>query len=152
MKAMREDIIKAVKVLERGGSILYPTDTIWGIGCDATNPKAVENIYNIKRRSTSKSFIILLDQPEKLVNYVEHVPEISWDLINSVDTPLTVIYTGAVNLAKNVIAPDGSIAIRITRDPFCKRLINLFNKPLVSSSANITDRLAPFTFADIHNE
>jgi len=131
---------------------LYPTDTIWGIGCDATNYRAVQKIYKIKKRVSRKSFIILLDQPEKILNYVEHVPEIAWDLINSVDTPLTVVYPNAKNLAKNVIAPDKSIAIRIVRDQFCVRMINLFNKPVVSTSANLTNDAPPLVYSNISQE
>jgi len=149
---MREEIIQATRVLEAGGIILYPTDTIWGIGCDATNYRAVQKIYKLKKRLTRKSFIVLLDQPEKILNYVAKVPEIAWDLIGNVTTPLTVVYPNAKNLAKNVIAQDNSIAIRLTRDQFCVRLINLFNKPIVSTSANLADDAPPRMFSDISEE
>lgn len=149
---MREEIIKTARILEKGGTILYPTDTIWGIGCDATNSKAVQKVKKIKSRYSEKSFIILLDQAEKLVQYVEKVPEIAWDLLNSIDTPLTVVYPNARNLAKNVIASDNSIAIRIVKDQFCQRLINLFNKPIVSTSANFPGEKPPMMFSNISRE
>jgi len=149
---MREEIIRATKILESGGTILYPTDTIWGLGCDATNYRAVQKIYKIKKRVTRKSFIIILDQPEKILKYVEYVPEIVWDLINSVDTPLTIVYPRAKNLAKNVIAPDKSVAIRIVRDQFCVRMINLFNKPVISTSANLANEVPPLIFSNISKE
>ncbi len=149
---MKDEIIQAAKVLMAGGTILYPTDTIWGIGCDATNYKAVVKVYGIKGRLTEKSFIILLDQPEKLLNYVEKVPDIAWDLLKSIETPLTVVYPKAKNLAKNVIAPDGSIAIRIVRDDFCRRLISYFGKPIVSTSANISGDPPPLVFSNISKE
>jgi len=149
---MREEIIKAAKVLESGGTILYPTDTIWGIGCDATNYRAVQKVFKIKRRRYNKSFIILLDQPEKLIQYVEFVPEITWDLIHSIDSPLTIVYPKGKNLARNVLGSDQSIAIRIVKDQFCKRLISLFNKPIVSTSANIADEKSPLIYSDISVE
>ena len=149
---MREEIIKAAKVLESGGVILYPTDTLWGIGCDATSTKSVQKVYKIKRRKKSMSFIVLLDQPEKLINYVKFIPDITWDLLNRVDTPLTVVYPNAKNLAKNVLASDGSVAIRIVKDLFCRRLINLFNKPIVSTSANFTREPAPLIYNNISRE
>lgn len=149
---MRDEIIQAAKVLQAGGTILYPTDTIWGIGCDATNPKAVEKIYRMKKRDVQKSFIILLDQQEKLERYVAKVPEIAWDLINTVETPLTVIYPHAKNLARNVVAPDQSIAIRIVRDEFCQKLISYFGKPIVSTSANLTNEPPPLMFTNISKE
>jgi len=144
-----QELWKAVEVLRSGGSILYPTDTIWGIGCDATNFKAVENIYKIKHRSESKSLIVLLDDDSKLSEYVEDVPAISYDLINSLDKPTTIIYSQAKNLASNVIAADGSIAIRITRDPFCRELIKLFGKPIVSTSANVSGDPSPVIYRDV---
>jgi L-threonylcarbamoyladenylate synthase len=149
---MREEIIKTAQVLQQGGTILYPTDTIWGIGCDATNYKAVEKVYAIKRRGSSRSFIVLLDQPEKIEMYVSEVPEIVWDLLSSVETPLTVVYPNARNLARNVIAPDGSIAIRIVKDLFCQKLISFFGKPIVSSSANLSGDPPPLIFSNISEE
>ncbi len=149
---MSEEIMKAASVLRSGGTILYPTDTIWGIGCDATNYRAVEKICQIKKRTAQKSFIILLDQPEHLEKYVEKVPEIIWDLLPRVDYPLTVVYPRAKNLAKNVIAADQSIAIRIIRDAFCKELIRFFGKPVVSTSANFANEPTPLMFNHISQE
>lgn len=146
---MIKDIEKCFKVLQNGGVILYPTDTIWGIGCDATNAKAVEKVYNIKMRAETKSMIILLDDIIKLEFYIEKVPAIAFDLINQHNAPLTIIYPNAKNLAKNVIAKDGSIAIRIVKDEFCKRLLNIFNKPIISTSANISREETPLTFSKI---
>jgi L-threonylcarbamoyladenylate synthase len=132
--------------------ILYPTDTIWGIGCDATNEEAVAKIFKLKKREDSKSMIILLDSEARLPSYIREVPEVAWDLIECADTPLTIIYDGAKNLAKNVVAEDGSIGIRITKDEFCKRLIEKFRKPIVSTSANISGNDAPASFSDIDED
>lgn len=143
------DVDNAVKTLTNGGTILYPTDTIWGIGCDATNARAVEKIYAIKNRIESKSLIVLIDNMEKLTEYLEYVPEIINDLLNVITTPLTVIYPNARNLAKNVIAPDKSIGIRIVRDDFCKSLISKFGKPIVSTSANVSGEPSPMSFRDV---
>ncbi|MCK9303305.1 MAG: L-threonylcarbamoyladenylate synthase [Bacteroidales bacterium] len=147
-----ENIAKAAKVLKDGGTMLYPTDTIWGLGCDATNEKAVEKIYKIKKRPPEKSPIILLDDELKLFEYVANIPPIAIDLINSVNNPVSIIYPHAKNLPKNVIAKDGSIAIRIVRHKFCKQLIGLINKPIVSTSANISGEPAPTFFNDISKE
>ena len=149
---MEADIEKCYKILSKGGVILYPTDTVWGIGCDATNQKAVDKIYKIKKREETKSMIILLDDVLKLEFYVEQVPPIAFDLINKYDNPLTIIYPKAKNLSKNVIAKDGSIAIRIVRDEFCKRMLNIFNKPIVSTSANISGQETPLTFSKISKD
>jgi L-threonylcarbamoyladenylate synthase len=144
-----QELWRAVEILRSGGIILYPTDTIWGIGCDATNSEAVENVYKIKHRVESKSLIILLDDERKLSEFVEKVPDISFDLINSLNKPTTVIYSQAKNLAHNVIAADGSIAIRITKDSFCRDLIKLFGKPIVSTSANISGDPSPIIYRDV---
>ncbi len=146
---MEEDIKKAVEVLKKGGTILYPTDTIWGIGCDATNAKAVNKIIQIKNRPKEFSFIILLDDSKKILTYVEEVPEILWDLLDSFDNPTTIIYPKAINIAKNAIANDGSIAIRVVKDEFCCKLISAINKPIVSTSANYSGEPSPLMFKDI---
>jgi L-threonylcarbamoyladenylate synthase len=146
---MEQEIQKCLEVLRRGGTILYPTDTIWGIGCDATNKDAVKKIYRLKKRLESKSLIILLDDPLKISRYVKTVPDIAWDLMKSVDSPLTIIYPNAQNLAKNVIAEDNSIAIRVVKNEFCIRLIHEFDKPVVSSSANISGDPTPMVFKNI---
>ena len=149
---MNEEIKNCVEVLRSGGTILNPTDTIWGIGCDATNASAVDKVYFLKKRMESKSLIILLDDPGKLPEYAENIPEIAWDLLKNIDTPLTIIYPNAKNLAKNVIAGDNSIAIRIVKDEFCKKLIEAFGKPVVSTSANVSGESTPLNFRDISRE
>jgi L-threonylcarbamoyladenylate synthase len=143
---MEKEIQKCVEVLKKGGTILYPTDTIWGIGCDATNYKAVQKIYKIKKRLETKSLIILIDDKKRLENYVKEIPEITWDLMKNVEKPLTIIYPNARNLPKNVVAEDNSIAIRIVKNEFCIRLIREFGKPIVSSSANISGEITPLVF------
>jgi L-threonylcarbamoyladenylate synthase len=146
------EVEKTIQVLRKGGVILYPTDTIWGIGCDATNSKAVEKIYKIKQRAQQQSFIILLDAADKIKEYVTYVPPIAFDLIAQYIRPLTIIYPEAKNIAKNVIASDGSIAIRIVNELFCKTLIQKFDKPIVSSSANISGEVHPTSFSVISEE
>jgi L-threonylcarbamoyladenylate synthase len=149
---INEEVDWCIQILKSGGTILYPTDTIWGIGCDATNSKAVEKVYAIKQRAESKSLIILVDSFDKIGTYVEKVPDIAFDLIKNIDTPVTIIYSGARKLAHNVIASDGTIAIRVTNDEFCNKLISKFGKPIVSSSANVSGVDAPLTFKNIDKE
>jgi L-threonylcarbamoyladenylate synthase len=149
---MKPDIRGCIDVLRKGGTILYPTDTIWGIGCDATNAKAVQKIFKIKKRMESKSLIVLLDRKERLNDYLESVPDIALDLIDSVTTPLTIIYPNARNLAKNIIAEDGTIAIRLVRFEFCYKLVRMFGKPVVSTSANISGQPSPLMFKSIPEE
>lgn len=146
---MNETLKKAVEVLRQGGVILYPTDTIWGLGCDATNAAAVQRIYDIKQRANSKAMLVLIDSSAKLQSYVREVPDIAWDLIDLSEKPLTIIYSGAKNLAENLVAEDGSIGIRITRETFSKRLCEQFRKPIVSTSANISNTTAPKSFSEI---
>lgn len=147
-----DDIVKAVEVLRSGGIILYPTDTIWGIGCDATNAAAVKRIYEIKQRQDTKSMLVLMENPNLLNSYISEVPEIAWELIEVADTPLTIIYPGAKNLAVNLLANDGSIGIRITNEAFTQQLIQRFRKPVVSTSANISGQKSPQNFAEISEE
>jgi L-threonylcarbamoyladenylate synthase len=149
---MHNDIKKAVEVLKSGGVILYPTDTIWGIGCDATNPEAVARIYQIKKREDSKSMLVLMDNPALLERYVNDVPKIAWDLVEISTTPLTVIYPGAKNLATNLIADDGSIGIRFTKEEFTTKLLQRFRRPIVSTSANISGQKSPAFFDEISEE
>lgn len=149
MADFREDIKKALDCLHSGGVLIYPTDTIWGIGCDATNEAAVKRIYELKQREDSKSMLVLLDSDVRLGNYVEDIPEVAFDLIEMSEKPLTIIYDRARNLAKNLIAEDGSIGIRITREIFSKQLIQRFKKPIVSTSANISGNASPKSFNDI---
>jgi len=146
---MKEDINKALETLKTGGIILYPTDTVWGLGCDATNEEAVKRIYEIKQRIDSKSMLVLLDNPGKLPSYVKDVPEIAWDLIETTDKPITIIYPGAKNLARNLIAEDDSIGIRITNEEFSNHLLFRFRKPIVSTSANISGEPSPKNFSEI---
>ena len=147
--SMQDDIISSAGILKSGGIILYPTDTIWGLGCDATNNSAVQRIFQLKNREDSKSMLILLDSEDKLSYYVESVPEIAYRLINTSDTPLTLIYPGARRLAPSLVAEDGSIGIRITSDPFCRELIKYTGFPLVSSSANFSRQPSPSVFREI---
>jgi len=146
---MQEDIKNAIDILYKGGIILYPTDTIWGIGCDATNQEAVKKIYEIKKRSDTKSMLVLLNDANRIPSYINQMPEIAWDLIDVADKPLTIIYPNAKNLAKNLIADDNSIGIRIVKDDFCNQLINKFKKPIVSTSANLSGKKSPINFSDI---
>lgn len=147
-----EDIRNAVKVLREGGVILYPTDTVWGIGCDATNADAVAKVYQIKRRDDSKALICLVDSDARLQRYVRNVPEVAWQLIDAAVKPTTIILDGAVNLAPNLIADDGSIALRITNEPFSHELCYRFQKALVSTSANISGQPAAQNYHDIDPE
>jgi len=146
------DIKRALEVLRSGGLIPYATDTIWGIGCDATNPTAVERVYQLKGRDQGKSLIVLLDNESKLTGDVHEVPEIAYQLIEYTERPLTVVYSGAKNLAPNLIAQDGSIGIRIVDHPFCSPLLQRFRKPLVSTSANFSGQPAPKNFSEISQE
>ncbi len=147
-----DDIRKAVETMRNGGVILYPTDTVWGIGCDATNAEAVEKVYRIKHRDDSKALICLVDSDARLQRYVRNVPEVAWDLLELAETPTTVILDNAVNLAPNLIAADGTIAMRITREPFSKELCYRFQKPVVSTSANISGEPAAQNYRDISEE
>ena len=132
-----------------GGLILYPTDTIWGIGCDATNEEAVRKVYALKRRSDHKAMLLLMDSSAKLNYYVQEVPDVAWDLIELANSPLTVIYSGARNVAPNLLAEDGSVGIRITQEEFSHKLCERFRKPLVSTSANVSGAPSPANFSEI---
>jgi L-threonylcarbamoyladenylate synthase len=147
-----EDIEKALQTLEAGGTILYPTDTVWGLGCDATNTKAVEKIFLIKSRTEAKSLIVLIDHIDKLNTYIEKVPDITADLLASLTNPVTIIYSNARRLSPKVVANDGTIAIRIVKDDFCSELISRFGKPIVSTSANISGYDPPAVFSQIAPE
>jgi L-threonylcarbamoyladenylate synthase len=149
MKEFLPEIKIMTPLLKKGGIILYPTDTIWGIGCDATSPSSVKRIMEIKKRNENKSFIVLLDSESRLSTYVEKVPEQAWALIEFDEKPLTIIYDGARNLPPELIAADGSVAIRVTKDEFCRYLIGALNKPIVSTSANISGMPAAASFEDI---
>ena len=148
-----QDIKNAVEVLRRGGVILYPTDTVWGIGCDATNAEAVKRVYEIKQRDDSKALICLVDSDARLQRYVRNVPDVAWQLLDSLkdsdSKPTTLILDGAINLAPNLIAGDGSIGMRITQEPFSQELCFRFQKALVSTSANISGEPAAQNYCDI---
>ncbi len=148
---LKDEVNKAFEVLKNGGLILYPTDTIWGIGCDATNAEAVDKVYKLKGRAEDKSLIVLLDNDNKLQSYIKEVPELAYDLIEYAENPLTIIYSGAQNLAPNAIAKDGSIGIRIVKHDFCQQLLQRFRKPLISTSANTSGNPSPSTFDDIED-
>ncbi len=148
---LTDEAIKAFEALKKGGIILYPTDTIWGLGCDAKNEKAINKIYQIKQRPESKSLIILLDKKESLSKYVEKVPLIALDLMDQIEKPLTIIYPKAKNLPSSLLSKEGSIAIRITRNEFCSKLIQLLDSPLVSTSANTSGDLPPLIYKQVSN-
>ncbi len=148
----QDDIKNAIEVMKKGGVILYPTDTVWGIGCDATNAEAVAKVYNIKHRDDSKALICLVDSDNRLQRYVRNVPDVAWDLLELAEKPTTVILDNAVNLAPNLIAEDGSIAMRITKEAFSKELCYRFQKPIVSTSANISGEPAAQNYRDISEE
>lgn len=152
LRSYREDIRQAVEVMNRGGVILYPTDTIWGIGCDATNAEAVRRVFEIKRRSDSKALIALVDSEAKVQFYVRDVPDVAWDLMEVSERPLTVIFDGARNLAENLTADDGSVGIRVTREDFSRELCARMRRAIVSTSANVSGRPAPRCFAEIDGD
>lgn len=149
---MQPDIDQSLTVLRQGGTILYPTDTVWGIGCDATNSQAIERIYAIKKRNGQTSMLILADGIDMLASYVDCIPDIALQLQYLSEKPLSVIYPQSKNLPPNLTAKDGSIGIRVVKDSFCQKLINVFGKPIVSTSANISGKPAPGTFSEISDE
>jgi len=149
---MPDELRSALEVLKRKGIILYPTDTVWGIGCDATDEAAVDRIYAIKKRPDKKSMIILVDHQDRLYQYMDQVPEMALNLIRITDKPLTIIYPGARNIAQNLFGDDGSLGIRVVRDPFCKSLIEKLEKPIVSTSANFSGMPWPANFGSIDPE
>jgi L-threonylcarbamoyladenylate synthase len=146
------DIENCLATLRTGGVILYPTDTVWGIGCDATNETAVHRIFEIKQRADSKALILLADSAARIANYVEEIPEIAYDLIEISDKPLTIIYPNARNLAKSVVADDNSVGFRVANDSFCRKLCEMLRKPLVSTSANVSGQQSPSVFSEIADE
>ena len=151
-KTLDRELTNALAALHSGGTILYPTDTVWGIGCDCTNERAVDKIFKIKKRDSSKSLVLLVDSDARLLRYVKAVPEMAWELMQYSDKPLTIVYPEGKNIAKNMIGPDKSVAIRITSDFFCKKLIQAFDNGLVSTSANISGKPSPQNFSDIDEE
>lgn len=160
---MKEEIQKAIEVLRNGGIILYPTDTVWGIGCDATDPEAVAKIYAVKRREDSKSLVLLASDMDMVCRYVKEVPEMALQLVEVNDKPMTIIYPGAVAgapgdkavrhcLAFNTVAEDGTVGIRVPMMDFCQQLVSRFGRPIVSTSANISGEATPKKFAEISQE
>jgi L-threonylcarbamoyladenylate synthase len=149
---MKQEIDKAIQILKDGGVILYPTDTVWGIGCDATNEAAVAKVNEIKGRTADKSLIILLDADHKIQSYVTEIPEVAYELIEYAENPMTIVFSGAKNLAKGVINTDGSVGIRIVKHDFCAQLLHRFRKPIVSTSANLSGQPSPKFFDDIDEE
>jgi len=146
---LKDEVAKALRIVQAGGIILYPTDTIWGIGCDATNTEAVQKIYKLKRRDEAKSLIILLDTENKLESYINDVNPLAYDLIEYAENPLTLVMPGAKNISPKLLDTDGSVGIRISKHPFCQQLIQRLRKPLVSTSANISGKPSPQYFAQI---
>jgi len=146
------DIQQAVEVLRKGGLILYPTDTIWGIGCDASNAEAVRRVFELKKRDDSKALICLVDSTNRMQRYSRSIPDVAWDLIDFAERPLTLIIDGAVNLAPNLVAEDGSVGIRVTRERISHDLCYRFQKAIVSTSANVSGQPAPANFSEIAPE
>ena len=146
---MKNEINQALTTLKQGGFILYPTDTIWGIGCDATNAVAIEKIYQLKQRSESKSMICLVSDFKMLNQYIEEVPEVAYDILKYAKKPTTIVYDRPLHIAENIINDDNSLAIRVVREPFCNELIRKLKRPLVSTSANISDEKPPKGFQEI---
>lgn len=149
---MQEEIQKAYDVLKEGGTILYPTDTVWGIGCDATNAEAVAKIYKLKQREESKSMIVLMNGEKMIYNVFKEIPEVAWEILDISDKPTTLILDNPRNVAPNLIAADKSLGMRLVKDPFCFKLLERLKKPLVSTSANISGKATPLTFKEISSE
>ena len=149
---MEEDLKTAIEILKKGGVILYPTDTIWGIGCDATNSEAVKRVYEIKKRADNKAMLVLLDNENNLSKYVTDVPEMAYTLMEISEKPVTIIYEGAYNLAPELMDEDNSVGIRISQELFSKELCKRFRKPIVSTSANVSGEPSASTFKGISKE
>ena len=149
---METEINNALKILKKGGVILYPTDTVWGIGCDATNFEAVEKLYRLKQRKESKSMICIVSDFKMLNQYIEEVPEVAYDIIKYAVKPTTIIYDRPLHVAENLIGSDNTLAIRVVREGFCNALLKKFKKPIVSTSANLSDRSTPRSFKEISEE
>lgn len=151
-KDIAEDIRQAVDTLRQGGLILYPTDTVWGIGCDATCEEAVRRIFSLKQREDSKAMICLVDNADRMQRYLRRVPDVAWNLVDYADKPLTLILDEAVNLAPSLIAEDGSVGLRVTRENISRQLCYRFQKAIVSTSANISGQPSPANFTEISPE
>jgi L-threonylcarbamoyladenylate synthase len=146
---MLDEVMNALNVLKKGGIILYPTDTVWGIGCDATNADAIDRIYALKKRAESQSMICLVHDFKMLNQYIEEVPEVAYDILKYANTPTTIIYDRPLHIAENIIAPDNTLAIRVPNSDFCKLLIRKLKRPIVSTSANISNKPTPKSFKEI---
>lgn len=149
---MKEEIYNALEVLKRGGIILYPTDTVWGIGCDATNADAIDKIFALKQREEQKAMICLVSDFKMLEQYVENVPEAAYDILKYANKPTTIIYDQPIRVADNLVSVDNTLGIRVTKDLFCEKLIRKFRKPIVSTSANISGQKTPTSFNEINPE
>ena len=149
---MLQEIEKSINILKRGELLLYPTDTVWGIGCDATNSEAIEKIYTLKKRHESKALICLVSDFKMLNQYVEEVPEVAYDILKYAHKPTTVIYDRPIRIAENLVASDDSLAIRVVQDEFCKKLIRKLRRPIISTSANISGAPTPATFQEISKD
>lgn len=149
MQDINEEINNALNVLKRGGIILYPTDTVWGIGCDSTNADAIDKIYALKKRQENKALICLVSDFKMLNQYVEEVPEVAYDILKYAAKPTTIVYDKPIRIAENLVGEDNTLGIRVTKDDFCNRLIRKLKKPLVSTSANISGEKTPENFAQI---
>ena len=149
---MQNELIHCLKIIKDGGVILFPTDTIWGLGCDATNKEAVDKIFEIKNRDKQKAVVILLNDENLIFDYVKDVPDVAFDLIELSDHPLTIIYPNAKNLSEKVIGKDGSVAIRICKSDACSELLKKYRKPLVATSANFSGEKSPSDFNSISDE
>jgi len=146
------EVHKAFEIIQQGGIILYPTDTVWGIGCDATNAEAIAKIYKLKQREESKSMIVLMNGEKMMYNVFKEIPETAWQILDLSEKPTTLILDKPRNIAPNLIAPDNTLGIRIIKEPFCFKLLERMKKPLVSTSANISGKPTPFTFKEIGKE
>ncbi|WP_046744189.1 L-threonylcarbamoyladenylate synthase [Kordia zhangzhouensis] len=149
---MTEEIEKTLAQLQQGNTILYPTDTVWGLGCDATNPAAVAKIYQLKKREESKALICLVSDVHMLERFVENIPPVAYELLEAADRPTTIIYDNPVGIAKNLVAADCTLAIRIPANDFCQQLIRRFKRPIVSTSANISGQPTPKSYQEISQE
>ena len=149
---LNDEILKTIDILNKGGLILYPTDTVWGIGCDATNEQAVKKVYDLKQREDSKALICLVSDTRMLERHVYEVPEVAYDIIQYSNRPTTIIYDRPIHMAKNLIASDNTVGIRVASDEFCQKLIRKFKRPLVSTSANLSAAPTPKSFGEISSE
>lgn len=152
MENLNDEVQKAFEIMKDGGIILYPTDTVWGIGCDATNPEAVAKIYKLKKRAETQSMIVLMNGEKMMYNVFNDIPEVAWQILDFAENPTTLVLDNPRNVAKNIIAPDKTLAVRIIKEPFCFKLLERMKKPLVSTSANISGQATPKSFKEINPE